>query len=208
MFTALLIAALVAAGTVIGAGIGAALAGRRRRLLTDGDMDNREGVSGHLIERALTDLRVGDVIQRDDRDYLVEGTIHYDEAGNRWISGRLVDGEHTRWLVVGMERATDSAKWCQIDPSINVGGYPPETIATQQRRYQLQRRGTATTTVTGAAGISPGQGAHPEAVSRCRWWRYTAPGSYCLIVEQWGEDFRILRGMSIDPDSIEMLPGS
>src|SRR5690349_14368766 len=54
---------------------------------------------------SVREIRVGDVLMMDGRDYLVEGTVGYDEDGHRWIGGRVLDAGDVKWLVVGMERA-------------------------------------------------------------------------------------------------------
>ena len=45
-------------------------------------------------------------------------------------------------------------------------------------------------------------------VERCRWWLYTAPGDDTLIVEQWGSDYRVLRGKKVGDGMMELIPGS
>ena len=49
--------------------------------------------------------------------------------------------------------------------------------------------------------------------NRCsRWPRarfpYSAPGEDTLIVEQWGADYRLLRGKKIVEGTIDLIPGS
>jgi hypothetical protein len=63
--------------------------------------------------------------------------------------------------------------------------------------------------IEGDAGGIPGtQGLAPNSVLRCRWWRYAAAGDARLIIEQWGTDFRVLRGGALREGSIELMPGS
>ena len=45
-------------------------------------------------------------------------------------------------------------------------------------------------------------------VERCRWWLYSAPGEDTLIVEQWGADYRVLRGKKVSEATIDLMPGS
>jgi len=212
MFTALLIAILVVAGaaTVVGGGLvlssrrQRALGGSERKLLTDGS-DGDE-----FIERTVRDLRVGDIVQHSGIDFLVEGTIAYDEDGHRWIAGRLVDGRDVRWLVVGMERVGDgSMKLVVEDDSIDLTGYPPETVISHGTRFSLEKRGTATAKLDGdTGGLGGADKLSPESVLRCRWWLYGSAGDACLIVEQWGGDYRALKGSRISNTDLEMMPGS
>jgi len=63
--------------------------------------------------------------------------------------------------------------------------------------------------VVGDAGVVPGsKDLAPESVLRCRWWRYQAAGPDCLLVEQWGGDFRVLRGVTVPDADIDLMPGS
>jgi hypothetical protein len=139
--------------------------------------------------------------------------VHYDEDGHRWLAGRLVDAGEVRWLIVGMERSgSASMRWMQDETNVDLAGYPPESIQLSDRRYVLEKRGTATARIEGEAGLlaantNPGvSGIQP--VSRCRWWRYEAAGGDCLVVEQWGSDYRALRGVAVTEAALEMIPGS
>jgi hypothetical protein len=207
MFTALLITALVG---IIGAAAyvgvrnarGSELAGKPDlKQLTDGAPDK-------LLVRTVRDLRVGDVVTHDGREYLVEGAIHYDEAGHRWVAGRLVDIDAEKWLLVGMERAgADTVRIADI-ADIEVSGYPPETMVVDGTRYNLDKRGTATAKASGETDVLDSTNLSSNSVQRCRWWRYEGTGGKCLIIEQWGDAFRTLRGETIRISDLEMLPGS
>jgi hypothetical protein len=35
-----------------------------------------------------------------------------------------------------------------------------------------------------------------------------AAGLDCLLVEKWGGDFRILRGVTVSDDNVDLMPGS
>jgi hypothetical protein len=212
LLTALLIAILIVAGAATVVGGGLVLAAHKRRQLGSGDdpLQLGSGSAGRLLERGISDLRVNDVVQHDGRDYLVEGVIRYEEAGHRWLMGRLVDGRDLRWLLVGLERSGSSTvRMMQAVDDLEMTGYPPEVLVRGELRYRFDKRGTATTSLEGATG-SLGSGASGGAgtVHRCRWWNYHAPGRDCLLVEQWGEDYRVLVGQRVGDAEIEMMPGS
>jgi hypothetical protein len=213
MFTALLIAILIVAGAATVVGGGLVWSAQRRRALERGATPPRSlgsGDAARLLERGIRDMRPGDIVQHGGRDWVVEGVLHYDEDGHRWVAGRMVDIQDTRWLVVGMDRVGSSAvRVMQPETEVDVGGYPPEALTAAGKRYQLERRGNATVKITGDAGIVPGgKDLSPESVLRCRWWRYQAAGPDCLLVEQWGGDFRILRGATVSDDDVDLMPGS
>jgi hypothetical protein len=165
-----------------------------------------------LIERSIRDLRVGDVVTMDARDFLVEGTVGYDEDGHRWVGARVVDGSDEKWMVVGIERSGAAPVRVLVhDTETEVAGYPPEVMVIGDTRYNLDKRGTATCKLAGDLALLAG-GKHAERpdghVERCRWWLYNGAGDDTFILEQWGGDFRLLRGRKVSPDTIDLIPGS
>jgi hypothetical protein len=177
--------------------------GTRQKALTSGSTEH--------VDRTVADLRVDDVLTMDAKDFLCEGIISYDEDGHHWMGGRVVDGKDVHWLLVGIERAASmSTRMLAQDDSTPIAGYPPEAIVVGEVRYVLDKRGAATCKLFGDVG---GLGAlkkdRPEGhVERCRWWLYSAPGDDTLLVEQWGSDYRVLRGKKVSDGTIELIPGS
>lgn len=201
--------------TVVGglAAVGIA-ANERRKALAGGHGAQKQlgaGDGDKLLERTVRDLRVADVLTIDGRDFICEGAIYYDEDGHRWLAGRCVDGKDVRWVVVGLERTGASAtRLLTQDESMPITGYPPEALVVGDIRYTLDKRGTATCTLKGDVGpLSGSTKDRPEGhTERCRWWLYSAPGDDTLIVEQWGADYRVLRGKKVGDATIELMPGS
>lgn len=195
-----------------GAGVVAIAANERRRkaLPASSTATLPAGGADRLLERTLRDLRVQDVVTIDGRDYLCEGMVSYDEDGHRWAGGRLVDGNDSRWLIIGIERTgAGTPHWMEVDPT-PMTGYPPEALVLGDVRYTLDKRGTATCKLTGdVGGLGNLKQNRPENhVERCRWWLYSAPGEDSLLVEQWGNDYRLLRGKKTDAATIDLIPGS
>lgn len=208
MIWILLVLLTVLGGTVA---VGATINAKRKALSSGGSMKMLPSSGDKLLERTVRDLRVDDVLTIDGKDYLCEGQIAYDEDGHRWIGGRIVDGGEVTWLVVGLDRASSSStRLLKQDESTPISGYPPEALVIGDVRYALDKRGTATCQLFGDVG---GLGAlkkdRPEGhVERCRWWLYSAPGDDTLLVEQWGSDYRLLRGKKVGDGMVELIPGS
>jgi hypothetical protein len=200
--------------TVLGGAtaVGIAVRDRRKSLSGGGQRALPSGAAAdRLIERTPRDLRVDDVLVIDSKDFLCEGMIAYDEDGHRWISGRIVDGTDEQWLLVGIDRAsTTSTRLLKQDDSSPIAGYPPEAIVLGDVRYVLDKRGAATCQLFGdVGGIGAMKKDRPEGhVERCRWWLYSAPGDDTLLVEQWGSDYRLLRGKKVGDSTVELIPGS
>lgn len=197
--------------TVVGGVSAVAIAARSRKQLGGGGERKALPAGDRLVERTVRDLRVDDVLTMDGKDFLCEGLIAYDEDGHRWTAARVVDGSDVKWLVVGLERAAaTSIRLLAQDATTPISGYPPEAMVIGEVRYVLDKRGAATCQLFGDVG---GLGAlkkdRPEGhVERCRWWLYNAPGEDTLIIEQWGNDYRLLAGKKIGDGTIELIPGS
>lgn len=199
--------------TVFGAtaAVGIAVSDRRKALRGQKTKALPEGSGDRLLERTVRDLRVDDVLTLDGKDFLCEGLIAYDEDGHRWIAGRCVDGADVRWVVVGIDRTgTSATRLLAQDESTQIAGYPPEAIVVGETRYALDKRGTATCSLKGDVGpLGAAAKDRPEGhTERCRWWLYSAPGDDTMLVEQWGADYRVLRGKKVGEATIELMPGS
>ncbi len=198
--------------TVVGgvAAIGIAAAERRKALPGAGQRSLNAGRDKDL-ERTVRDLRVDDVVTVDGNDLLCEGLISYDEDGHRWIGGRIVDGKDVKWLIVGLERTGGGTTRLLIeDDAQTITGYPPEALVIGEVRYALDKRGAATCTLAGDVGaLGDLKKDRPSShVERCRWWLYTAPGDDTLLIEQWGADYRVLRGKKVGDGIVELIPAS
>jgi hypothetical protein len=199
--------------TVIGgaAAVGIAANERRKALPGGGAPAQLPAAGDKLLERTVRDLRVDDVLTIDGSDFLVEGMINYDEDGHRWTAARVVDGTDVRWLVVGIERAgAGSMRLLTQDDTTQISGYPPEVLVIGEVRYALDKRGAATCALHGDLGaLGALKKDRPDGhVERARWWLYTAPGDDTLLLEQWGSDYRVLRGKKIGEGTLELIPGS
>jgi hypothetical protein len=199
--------------TVIGgvAAVGIAAGERRKSLPPGGAPALPAGDGDKLVERGVRDVRVDDVLTIDGRDFLVEGLIAYDEDGHRWASARVVDGRDVRWLVIGIERTGAGAMRLLVqDDSTQISGYPPEVLVIGDVRYMLDKRGAATCALRGDLGaLGALKKDRPDGhVERARWWLYAAPGDDTLLLEQWGADYRVLKGKKVGDATIELIPGS
>ena len=154
--------------------------------------------------RTLFDLRLGDIVQAETRDWAVEQRLLYDQEGFQWLEYLLRDGEDTRWLVVCEDDFLE-VSWLetiQLEPPPT---WPlPAQISWQGVRYSLQEQGSAEVTASHRAlNRQPG---------RCRFADYGAPDGLVLGLEIWGEppdamELEATAGRRIAPHSLSLLPG-
>lgn len=208
MLTLLILVALIVAMGGAAAGALVYNSEKRKRL---GGSSAKQLPGDVLRERGLKELRNGDVVTLDGKDYLCEGVIEYDEDGHRWVGARLVDGQHVQWCVVGLERVgNQQVRILEHDATTDIAGYPPEALVVGETTFALDKRGTATCRLHGDLGnLLGGKTNRPEGnVERCRWWLYSAPGDDTVVLEQWGADYRVLKGKKVRGDMIDLIPGS
>ncbi len=120
----------------------------------------------------------------------------------------MVDGDDKYWLVAGMERGGSFIVRLMRDASVEIDGYPPENLVVGEQRFGLDKRGTATVTSKGETGLGRPNTDGLATAERCRWWSYDTPGEDTLIVEQWGNAFRVIQGAKVSSDIVDMIPGS
>lgn len=198
--------------TVLGGAAAVRIASSDRKKLPGPPTVPKQLISGDsLKERGINETRVNDIVTIDAADYLCEGVINYDEDGHRWIGARCVDDKDVKWLIVGLERTgANTTRLMTQDTETTVTGYPPEAIVVGEVRYALDKRGSATCSLEGdVGGLGDLKKDRPAGhVERCRWWLYSAPGDATLIVEQWGSDYRVLRGKKVGDGVIELMAAS
>jgi len=100
-------------------------------------------------------LKVGDVVNYEDRDYIVEGTLRFDQGGFRWDEHRLVDGADALWLSVEDDEGLEVVVWQRVRGATLEPG--PGTLEHNEVTYELDERGRASFTSEGTTG-APGGG--------------------------------------------------
>jgi hypothetical protein len=131
-------------------------------------------------------LKPGDVVQYDGRDWVVRGTLAYDEDGATWrehlLDGSTADGELRRWLSVeDTERGTELVLWDRVAGSDLTPDRPEVTVA--GTTFRRDETGTAGFSATGTTGTAPAGTMHyADYVSggpvRLGFERWSATGSW------------------------------
>lgn len=143
-------------------------------------------------------LKVSDVVNYEGRDYIVEGTLRFEQGGFRWQEHRLVDGPHSLWLSVEDDEGLEVVVWERLrGAALEPGG---ERIEHDGVSYELDERGRANFTSEGTTG-APGGG-------KAEFVDYTS-GSRRLSFERYGDDggWEISVGHTISEHALDIYPG-
>lgn len=150
----------------------------KRRQLPSGTPD--VPLSGEV--RALA---VGDVVNHDGSDFIVQGTLRFEEGGFRWSEHLLVDDARRIWLSV--EDDEGELEVVQWERSASPGTTPgPPKLEHEGVAYELEERGTANFTSEGTTGAPGGGRAEYADYSagdrRLGFERYSAEGEWEVSV--------------------------
>lgn len=161
----------------VGAGTGAA--GGAARTLPSAQPPTATGTAGDLRRLAM-----GDVVNWENRDWIVEGTLRMNQGGFVWQEHRLVDGPDAVWLSVEDDEGLEVVVWDRLKGTTLEPG--PGTITHDGVAYELDERGRADYTsegVTGAAGGGQMEFADYEAgAQRLSFERFGGDGGWEVSV--------------------------
>jgi hypothetical protein len=126
-------------------------------------------------------LSVGDVVNHDGSDFIVQGTLRFEEGGFRWSEHLLVDANRRIWLSVeDDEGELEVIEW-QRSRSLGIAPGPRQ-LEHEDVTYELEERGTANYTSEGTTG-APGGGRaeyadYAAGDRRLSFERYSAAGEW------------------------------
>lgn len=150
------------------------------------------------LKRTIFTLQVGDIVQYQDSDWVVEGQLTFNENGYIWLDYILRDQDFVRWLSVEEE---DRVEVCWMEPisDLEISRIPPKSLTYAGQTYQMDSSGTARMSQLGAVLNKQGQ--------TCNYYDYSGPDDRVLSVEVWDGDVEITVGRKIRPSSLTFLPG-
>ena len=143
-------------------------------------------------------ITVGDVIRFDGRDFIVRGSINFDQDGFVWQEHFLDDVEVKRWLSVEDDEGLEIGFWTALKGADLQPG--PKTIEHGGKTYELDEKGSARFTAVGTTGTGPN--------GRVEYYDYEA-GDDLLSFERYGEgDWEAATGRSVGEYELDIYPGS
>ncbi len=142
-------------------------------------------------------LKPGDVVNLDGADFIVEGTLRFEQDGFRWEEHRLVDGERSRWLSVEDDEGLEVVVWDRAP----AGELEPgaKRLSHEGVDYELLERGSASFTAEGSTATAPS--------GRAEYVEYAA-GERRLAFERFGGDagWELGTGAVISEHSLDIYP--
>ncbi len=181
-------------GIVAIAIVGTAIVLSRRNALPSG----KERATLPSLRRTVFTLQIGDIVQYDGADWVVEGRLTFEEAGYSWLEYMLQDGDRVRWLSVEEDDRVEVC-WMETAANLDISGKPPAKISHNGITYQQSEQGVAKMQRIGTTMNKQAQ--------ICRYFEYEAANDQVLSVEDWNGDLEISVGQRIRPSSLTLLPG-
>ena len=143
-------------------------------------------------------ITVGDVIRFDGRDFIVRGTIRFDQDGSEWQEHFLDDVEVKRWLSVEEDEGLEVALWQSVKGAELEPG--AKTVEHGGKTYELDEKGSARFTALGTTGTTPS--------GRVEYYDYEA-GDDLLAFERYGDGgWEVSTGRVIGEFELDIYPGS
>lgn len=144
-------------------------------------------------------LRLGDVVDFEGAELIVQGSIHYDQDGSKWDEHLLVDGTTKRWLSVEDDEGLEIAVWEKlVDPDLEPG---EKRILYGGHTYALEEQGHANFTAEGSTGTA--------ANGRYEYADYES-GNLRLSFERYGNDasWELSTGRVIPEAALDIYPAT
>ena len=156
-------------------------------------------------ELTLFNLRVGDIVQHEITDWVVEDRLVYSQGVFSWLEYLLRDGDRSLWLVVNEDDSLVVTLEEPIDLPLSLDAQPPDQIELDGRLYRLNERGYAVVTAD--------QRRDNRELGSCQFFDYRSGSSAVLSIELWGStaagagEMEATAGERIAPRSLSLLPG-
>ncbi|MGB1416980.1 MAG: DUF4178 domain-containing protein [Synechococcus sp.] len=156
-------------------------------------------------ELTLFDLKVGDIVQHDATDWVVEDRLVYRQGEFSWLEYLLREDDRSVWLVVNEDDNLVVTLEEEIDLPLSLDAKPPSQLEVDGRVYRLSERGTADVTAE--------QRRINRRLGSCQFFDYRSGSSAVLSIEIWGGnaagagELEVTVGERIRPLSLSLLPG-
>lgn len=144
-------------------------------------------------------LKTGDVVNFEGRDYLVRGSLHFNEDGFTWQEHLLDDASGRRWLSVEDDEELELVMWERLTaPDLTPGA---GQLTYEGTTYRLDEHGTASYRALGATGT-------PETGS-AEYYDYVGPEPKRMSFERYaGDTWEVSVGTLLNERSLDIYPAN
>ena len=150
------------------------------------------------LERSVFTLQIGDIVDYMGEDWVVQGTLVYNDNGYQWQEYLLQDGDRIRWLGVEEDDQVQ-VTWLTPTDDLEITGTPPKQLQFEGNHYRCVESGEATMSRQGMT--------LNRSSKRCQYFDYRGPGRQVLTIEDWDGDIEVTIGTIIHPSELLLLPG-
>ncbi len=162
----------------------------------NGGSSNRPASSGSRQPTIFT-LQLGDVVQYDNVDWIIEDKLTYNDDGWEWIEYLLQDGDRIGFLSVE-DDDTLEVTFTEKVSDCPVSNPPPVQVTYRQQIFNRSETGTATLK----------RQRRPErSAETCQYHDYSGPGEAVMSVEVWNGSVEVSVGTSVRPYQLTLLSG-
>ena len=142
------------------------------------------------------EIKVGDVVAISGSDFIVRGTLRFDQSGFIWQEHFLDDVQNRRWLSVEDDEGLELCLWERRSPAEEAPG--GTEVVVEGVTYRLQEHGTAAFTGEGTTGTAPS--------GQAEYYDYAA-GDRRLSFERFGtQSWEVSTGWVLALREVQVLP--
>lgn len=152
----------------------------------------------HGNEDYLQRLKVGDVVGYEGSDFLVRGSLRFDEDGYTWAEHLISDGEAQHWLSVEDDEGISVVLWQRVGRGELDGEPGAPTVRHDGSSYALQEQGEAAYVAEGTTGTAPD--------GTARYADYRGSEGRLLSCERFGQSWEVSVGHEVLPRTLDVYP--
>lgn len=143
-------------------------------------------------------IGVGDVISYEGHDWVVRGSVAYDQRGYRWAEHLLDRVGEQVWLSVEQDEQLMLVRWQAVRAPLLE---PGPTVAWDGASFELEERGKARFRAEGTTGMPP--------EGEVEYHDYEAPDGRLLSFERTGDTtFEVSVGVPVPSGAMTIYPGT
>lgn len=191
---------------LVAAGVAAVVYFRRKQRAAEAEHEAERArprdpfAQSHGNEDLLYGLKVSDVVAYHARDWVVRGTLRFDDGGYTWAEHLISDARDQHWLSVEDDEGISVSLWQRV-PRTEVDGEPGDRSVTHdQVGYKLHEDGQASYTAEGTTGTAQS--------GTARYVDYRGPDDKRLSFEQFAEVWEVSVGHTVLPRTLDIFPRS